>query len=163
AISSWYDYYRSNGAVIAPGNYQGEDADILAKAVLTRKNPEVCHDAIAELEEKQDRITGDYNNFWDDRNYVKNADDIEASVFIVHGLNDWNVKTKQFSQWWDALVENEVPRKMWLHQNGHSSPYSFRTEEWLTTLNKWFDYWLYDIDNDVMDEPMVDIQRQDES
>src|SRR5699024_2082171 len=71
--------------------------------------------------------------------------------------------TKQFSQWWEALEENDVPRKLWLHQNGHSSPYSFRTDEWLTTLNKWFDYWLYDINNEVMDEPMVDIQRQDES
>lgn len=163
AISSWYDYYRANGAVIAPGGYQGEDADSLARAVLTRNNSEVCEDMMNQIEESQDRLTGDYNEFWDERNYLNNAQGIEASVFVVHGLNDWNVKTKQFSQWWDALEENDVPRKLWLHQNGHSSPYSFRTEEWLTTLNKWFDYWLYDIDNDVMDEPMVDIQRQDES
>lgn len=119
AISSWYDYYRANGAVVAPGGYQGEDADILAKAVLTRENPETCNGVIAGLEKKQDRLTGDYNNFWDERNYVKDAKDVEASVFIVHGLNYWNVKTKQFAQWWDALAENEVPRKMWLHQGGH--------------------------------------------
>src|SRR5699024_4360241 len=120
-------------------------------------------DAMDQIEKDQDRITGDYNEFWDERNYLNNVQDIEASVFVVHGLNDWNVKTEQFAQWWEALEENDVPRKLWLHQNGHSSPYSFRNEEWLTTLNKWFDYWLYDIDNDVMDEPMVDIQRQDKS
>src|SRR5690606_39420094 len=27
AISSWYDYYRANGGVVAPGGYQGEDLD----------------------------------------------------------------------------------------------------------------------------------------
>ncbi|MCP3740057.1 Xaa-Pro dipeptidyl-peptidase [Rossellomorea sp. BNER] len=163
AISSWYDYYRSNGAVIAPGGYQGEDADNLADAVLTRDNPEACHNMMEHLTEGQDRETGDYNDFWDQRNYTKDADKINASVFVVHGLNDWNVKTKHFSGWWKALGENHVPRKMWLHQGGHSSPYSFRRDAWLPTLNKWFDYWLYDIKNDVMDEPMVDIQREDKT
>ena len=36
AISSWYDYYRANGGVVAPGGFQGEDADVLARLVLTR-------------------------------------------------------------------------------------------------------------------------------
>lgn len=163
AISNWYDYYRSNGAVIAPGGYQGEDADSLAKAVLTRENPEVCSDLMNQIEVEQDRITGDYNEFWDARNYLNDAANIKASVFVVHGLNDWNVKTEQFAQWWEELENHDVPRKIWLHQRGHSSPYSFRNQEWLTTLNKWFDYWLYDIDNGIMDEPMVDIQKDDRS
>lgn len=161
AISSWYEYYRSNGLVVAPGGYQGEDADNMAEAILTRANPEACSDVIKDLTEGMDRHSGDYNDFWKERDYVKDAKDIEASVFLVHGLNDWNVKTKHFSDWWTALEENDVPRKLWLHQGGHSSPYNFRRDVWLPTLNKWFDYWLYDIENDVMDEPMVDIQRED--
>ncbi|GGC96254.1 Xaa-Pro dipeptidyl-peptidase [Thalassobacillus devorans] len=161
AISDWYDYYRSNGAVIAPGGYQGEDADVLAKAVLTRENPELCASVMEELTEGQDRETGDYNEFWDERNYINDIKNVEASVLVVHGLNDWNVKTEQFAQWWDALEEHDVPRKMWLHQYGHSDPYYIRQDEWMTTLNKWFDYWLYEVDNRIMDEPMVDIQRED--
>lgn len=163
AISSWYDYYRSNGAVIAPGGYQGEDADNMAEAILTRENPEACSNVIKQLTEGQDRETGDYNEFWSKRDYTKDADKVKASVFVVHGLNDWNVKTKHFSDWWKALGENDVPRKMWLHQGGHSSPYSFRRDVWLPVLNKWFDYWLYNIKNDVLDEPMVDIQREDKT
>src|SRR5690606_14387663 len=31
AISNWYEYYRANGLVRAPGGYQGEDLDILAQ------------------------------------------------------------------------------------------------------------------------------------
>lgn len=161
AISSWYEYYRSNGLVVAPGGYQGEDADNLAEAVLTRTNPEACQKMIEELTEGQDRKTGDYNDFWSQRDYTKDAKNINASVFLIHGLNDWNVKTKHFSDWWLALEENNIPRKLWLHQGGHSSPYNFRRDVWLPTLNKWFDYWLYDIKNDVMSEPTVDIQRED--
>ena len=158
AISSWYDYYRANGAVVAPGGYQGEDADVLAQYVLTRQNPEACEDVIAGITQDQDRKTGDYNDFWDERNYLNDVENIEASVFIVHGLNDWNVKTKQFAQWWDALGKHNVPRKMWLHQGGHGGTSS---NNWKQTENRWFDYWLYGIENGIMDEPMVDVQRED--
>ncbi|MFD2992485.1 Xaa-Pro dipeptidyl-peptidase [Fictibacillus nanhaiensis] len=161
AISSWYDYYRSNGAVTAPGGYQGEDTDNMAEAILTRENPEVCAPVIEELTDGQDRENGDYNAFWEARDYTKNADKVEASVLMVHGLNDWNVKTQQFAQWWEVLGKKDVPRKLWLHQGGHSSPYGFRRDVWLETLNKWFDHWLYNIENDVMEQPVVDIQRED--
>ncbi|WP_066391205.1 Xaa-Pro dipeptidyl-peptidase [Neobacillus mesonae] len=160
AISSWYDYYRANGAVIAPGGYQGEDTDNMAEAVLTRINPQVCKDVIAELKRDQDRETGDYSEFWAHRDYVKDADKIKASVLVVHGLNDWNVKTKQFAQWWEALGENNVPRRLWLHQGGHSGPSG---NNWPQLQNKWFDYYLYGIENGVMTEPAVDIQREDRS
>jgi len=160
AISSWYDYYRANGAVIAPGGYQGEDTDNMAEAVLTRTNSQVCKDVIAELKADQDRETGDYSEFWAHRDYVKDASKVKASVLVVHGLNDWNVKTKQFAQWWGALEKNNVPRKLWLHQGGHSSPSG---NNWPQTQNKWFDYYLYGIENGIMKEPAVDIQREDKS
>lgn len=157
AISSWYDYYRSNGSVIAPGGYQGEDADVLADAVLTRNNPGICQMVIDEITAGQDRETGDYNDFWAARNYLLDAKKIKASVFIVHGLNDWNVKTKQFDQWWNVLEKNKVPRKMWLHQGGHGGT---STNNWQETQNRWFDHWLYGIENGIMDEPAVDVQRE---
>ena len=155
AISSWYDYYRANGAV--SGNPQW-DANLLAEYVLTRQNPEVCEEVLDELIQNQDRLTGDYNDFWDERNYVKDADKIKASVFVVHGLNDINVKTKHFSQWWAALGENGVERKLWLHQGEHSEP---RSNNWRETQHRWFDYWLYGIENGITDEPIVDIERED--
>ncbi len=155
SISSWYDYYRANGAV--SGNPQW-DADLLAEYVMTRDDPQVCEDVLSEMVENQDRKTGDYNDFWEERNYVKDAGDIKASVFVVHGLNDWNTKTKQFSQWWEALSENDVDRKLWLHQGAHETPSS---NNWQETQHRWFDYWLYGIENGIMNEPIVDIERED--
>ena len=44
AISSWYDYYRDNGLVIAPGGFPGEDADVLAVETFSRmmKHADYC-------------------------------------------------------------------------------------------------------------------------
>lgn len=159
AISSWYDYYRSNGLVVAPGGYQGEDTDVLAEAVLTREDPEVCRPVIDAITRGQDRSTGDYNAFWDERSYLADVDGVRASVFVVDGLNDWNVKPQQWAQWWEALGEEGVERKLWLHQGGHASPFGIRRAEFLDTLNRWFGHELHGIDNGIMAEPAVTIER----
>ncbi|MFB9622284.1 Xaa-Pro dipeptidyl-peptidase [Nonomuraea helvata] len=159
SISSWYDYYRANGGVLAPGGFQGEDLDVLAKYVLTRENGQnACGALIDRITTAQDRLTGDYSAFWDARNYLNDVGKVKASVFLVHGLNDWNVKTKQFAQWWNALAKRHVPRKIWLHQGTHMSPFNFRTAEWLRQLHGWFDYWLYGMDSGIMREPQADVE-----
>jgi X-Pro dipeptidyl-peptidase len=157
-ISSWYDYYRANGGVVAPGGFQGEDTDVLAKAVLTRADPEVCAPVMAALEHDQDRETGDYSRYWAERDYTRDVDEVRASVLLVHGLHDDNVRTLQAGQWWDALARRGVPRKIWLHQAGHNDPFSVRRAEWLDTLHRWFDRWLYRVDNGIMREPMADVE-----
>ncbi|MEV6342593.1 Xaa-Pro dipeptidyl-peptidase [Actinoplanes sp. NPDC051851] len=158
AISSWYGYYRANGGVVAPGGYQGEDTDVLAKAVLTRADPEVCAPVMDELERLQDRETGDYSAYWAERDYLRDVDRVRASVLLVHGLHDDNVRTGQAGQWWDALAARHIPRKIWLHQAGHADPFNVRRDAWLTTLNRWFDFWLYGIDTGIMREPMADVE-----
>ncbi|MEV8636783.1 Xaa-Pro dipeptidyl-peptidase [Streptosporangium sp. NPDC051023] len=161
AISSWYDYYRANGGVVAAGGYQGEDADILAKYVLTRQNAEqACGELIKQLEHDQDRVTGDYSAFWDRRNYLNGVRNVRAAVFAVAGLNDWNVKTKQTVQWWNALARQGVPRKIWLHQGPHFNPFSYaqRNAEWLRQLHHWFDFHLYGLRNGILDEPQADVE-----
>lgn len=163
AISSWYDYYRADGAVVAPGGYQGEDADVLAEYVHTREDREVCEPVIAGINGDQDRVTGDYSEFWDERNYRNDAGAVRASVLAVHGLNDWNVKTSQAAEWYAALGEHGVERKIWWHQGGHEDPLSVRKQEWLTTLNRWYSHYLFDQDNGVEDEPRSTVQREDGS
>ncbi|MEV6397477.1 Xaa-Pro dipeptidyl-peptidase [Streptomyces sp. NPDC051907] len=160
-ISSWYDYYRANGGVVAPGGYQGEDTDILAKGVYSRADREVCKPVLDALTAEQDRVSGDWSPFWAERDYLKDARKIKAGVFAVHGGNDWNVKTQHFGRLWDALKKHDVPRKMWLHQAGHVNPMPLRMEEWLRQLHQWFDYWLYGLDNGALDAPPVEVEQAD--
>ena len=51
-----------------------------------------------------------------------------------------------------------MPRKIWLHQAAHTDPFNVRRAEWLSTLHRWFDYWLYRIDTGIMREPMADVE-----
>lgn len=169
AISSWYDYYRANGLVVAPGGYQGEDTDVLAKFVVSDDQLATCSDEIEQLDDDQDRVTGDYGRFWRARDYVRRADGIRASVFAVHGLDDWNVKMQHVGQFWDELTRLGVPRKIWLHQFGHGGPpgdttYQLpdgRTSDFDDTVDRWMAHWLYDVDNGIMDEPRAIVQRED--
>ncbi|WP_351225450.1 Xaa-Pro dipeptidyl-peptidase [Streptomyces sp. NPDC002133] len=160
-ISSWYDYYRAGGGVVAPGGFQGEDTDVLAKYVHTRTDREICKPVIDRLTAEQDRVTGDFTRFWKERDYLRDVPKIKAGVFVVHGGNDWNVKTQHFGQLWEALKKHDVPRKLWLHQAGHVNPMPLRMEEWLHQLHQWFDHWLYGLDNGALTAPRVDVEQAD--
>lgn len=154
AISSWYDYYRYGG-VLRTRNGPGG----LSNTVTNSDRRALCAPVREELRIASDDTSGNYNNFWDERNFVKDADKVDASVFVIHGLNDYNVKANNFSNWWEVLSDNDIPRKLWLTQTGHVDPFDFRRAEWINTLHRWFDYWLLDIENGIMDEPQVDIEQ----
>ncbi|MBG9449336.1 x-prolyl-dipeptidyl aminopeptidase [Cytobacillus firmus] len=154
AISSWYNYYRYEGLT-----YYNNGPGGLASRVASSSRKEACKPVFDRLNSEADDPSGDYNEFWDERNYVKDVKNVKASVFAVHGLNDYNVKMNHLADWWTALAKEDVPRKLWLTQTGHVDPFDFRRAEWVDALHRWFDYWLMDMENGIMDEPAVDIER----
>ncbi|GII64266.1 X-Pro dipeptidyl-peptidase [Sphaerisporangium krabiense] len=156
AITSWYRYRRMNGVRYSddymPWLADLVDTDPPAKCAATRQ---VLHDG-------QDDATGNYNAFWDERNYLSGSladvGKVRASVFAVHGIGDLNVKPDQFGTYWQALARRGVPRKLWLSQYGHVDPFDYKREEWIDALHGWFDRWLYKIDNDAARGPKADLQ-----
>lgn len=154
AISDWYDYYRANGTVSAPGGYQGEDADSLAQYVHTRPDRSLCEDHLVAMQSDQDRASGDRNAFWDERNYLPRADNIKAATLIAHGLSDWNVKTSQATNLWDELADNDSASQLYLHQGGHGGAPPDQM------MNKWFSRFLYDVPNGVENDPPAWVARE---
>jgi X-Pro dipeptidyl-peptidase len=156
AISGWYDYSRMNGV-----KYWTDEQPGLADYVDTDP-PAKCAAAQARMDAGEDDATGNYNAYWDETNYregsVGQARNVRASVFAIHGINDYNVKPNHFSLWWNELARRGVPRKVWISQTGHVDPFDFRREAWVPTLHKWFDRWLQGIDNDVMRRPRADVE-----
>ncbi|MFF4126234.1 Xaa-Pro dipeptidyl-peptidase [Microbispora rosea] len=158
AISSWYKYQRSNG-VIYNYNYMS----YLSRAVDTDPAAK-CAAKRAQLDVDADDTTGNYNGFWAERDYVAgslgDASKVHASVFVVHTVNDLNVKPDNFSVWWQALADRNVPRKIWVGQYQHVDPFDFegRRDLWVDTLHRWFDRWLLGVDNGIMQEPRADVQ-----
>ncbi len=153
AISRWYDYSRTNG-VRQNNNYPAG----LANTVTNADRRTLCaptRDAMSAIDGDEH---GDINAFWHERDHLKDADKVKASVFITHGFQDDNVRFDHGSRWWDALEANNVPRKMWLTRTGHEDPFDFRRAHWVATLHRWFDFWLQGLPNGIMDEPKVDIE-----
>jgi len=151
AISSWYDYTRSGGVPYSEdympwlGGYVGHDTP-------------ACQAVRADLGAEDADETGDYTAFWAERDHLKDAAKVKASVFVVHGLSDYNVQPNHFGQWWAALAENKVPRKIWLGLGEHVDPFEFRRTAWVDELHQWFDYWLQGLQNGVMSEPMATVE-----
>jgi X-Pro dipeptidyl-peptidase len=135
AISSWYNYYRSNGLVVGPGGYIGEDADELGRYIV-RKN--ACKEELETIAKSMGRESGDYTKFWQDRDYLPFAKNFKAATFIIHGQSDWNVKQRHATELWKA-IEGVVPRRIFFHRGGHSSPRSHNTSK---KIQAWFDYHL---------------------
>ncbi|MEU1886677.1 CocE/NonD family hydrolase [Micromonospora rifamycinica] len=153
--TEYYDYVRSNGVVTRGNSYVAS----LANTVTNPERREYCkpvRDAMAAADGDE---TGDYTAFWNERSYVKKVPNMTASVLLYHGLNDDNVRADHFSKFWYALAENNVQRKLWLSQEGHVDPFDSRRAVWVSTLHRWFDFWLHGIANGIMDEPRVDLER----
>lgn len=151
AISSWHKYYWENGVGYAgsPLNLANNIRNVPASR-CTQTNQELAVGGA-----NPDPTT----DFWMTRNYLPNAGNVQASVFVVHGTNDYNVKPHNYGAWWDALAEHDVPRKIWLSEVAHEKGFDFRRDEWLVTINRWFDHWLQGIDNGIMDEPMAAVEH----
>ncbi|WP_371501438.1 Xaa-Pro dipeptidyl-peptidase [Kitasatospora sp. NBC_00374] len=153
AISSWYDYYRSDGAPL----YSGTPAD-LAGLVETSATRARCA-AVQKQLAAGSPSNGSWTALWQQRDYVASAAKVRASVFLVHGLQDLNVRDIHFSQWWSALAQAGVERRIWLSQTGHVDPFDFRRGAWVDTLHAWFDHYLLGIDNGVRNGPVADVER----
>jgi len=157
--TSYYHYYRSNGLVRSPGGYLGEDADVLYEFI--HSNPERCkwcdsvyRDGI--IAHGIDRITGDYNNFWAERDLMNYMNSFKAAVLMSHAFNDWNVVPEHSYRFIKVLKQTGVPLQIYYHQGGHGGEPPFQM------MNKWFTKYLWGVPNGVENEPRAWIVREND-
>ena len=141
-ISSWYNYYRENGLVTSPGGYPGEDFDSLDELTYSRnllagdfiRGNEAHKASIEELKKNLDRKTGDYNQFWHDRNYLLNAKKVKAEVVFTHGSQDWNVKPLHVYQMFNALPSN-INKHLFYHNGAHVYMNNWQSIDFRESMN----------------------------
>jgi X-Pro dipeptidyl-peptidase len=155
AVSSWYDYFRWQGQVLAGGSLSALALIDLDSFPQPGEPEPPCFARAMRLDVAGGDATGDYSAFWAERDYRRAASRVRASVLLVHGLHDLNVKTNQVQPWWQALGRAGVQRKLWLTQAGHVDPFDLRRAEWVRTLHRWFDSELYGVPNGIRAEPPV--------
>ena len=155
--TSYYHYYRSNGLVRHPGGWLGEDVDSLFDFINSGdpknrfRGEQLYRDG--EFAKNQDRMSGDYNAFWAERDLLPYAKNIKCAVLMAHAFNDWNVVPEHSVRISEA-VRGKVPLVQYFHQGGHGGDPPFEL------MNKWFTRFLYGVDNGVERGPKAFIVRE---
>ncbi len=181
-IASWYEYTNSQGistgrnpaysdnlGFYCAGRYIDEDDWNSMKDVYQKYLNRIYNDQI--------ELNGDYGTHWATRDYTAgNAgkktdngltyDNFNCPALIVHGLNDDNVRTKQFQMMYDAFANAGQNVKLLLHQGAHITPDydSHKTslligdETYNGILNKWFSHYLYNQNNGAENMATVTVQ-----
>jgi len=159
-VTSWYKYYRSNGLVRSPGGYLGEDMDVLYDFVHSgdvanrKRNDLEVRDKI--LVPGEDRITGDFNDFWASRDYLPLMKNMKAALLMSHGFNDWNVMAEHSYRIYAEAQKMGLPSQIFYHQDGHGGPPPF------SMMNKWFTHFLHGVENDILKTDKAWIVREDD-
>src|SRR3954468_3043346 len=174
AISSWYLYSRTGG-IRNNTNYPGGSLNPTVTTAGGTNNPPgvtlperrtLCAPVNADISNDANVDTGDgdahgdINTFWNDRDYVKDASKVKAAVFATHGFQDDNVRMDHEWNWQQALKANGVKTKLWLLRAGHTDPFESRRAVWVDTLHRWFDHYLYGVNNGIENEPAVTIEDE---
>ena len=183
-IASWYEYTNSQGistgsnpaysdnlGFYCAGRYIDEDDWNSMKDVYQKYLNRIYNDQMT--------LNGDYGTHWATRDYTAGNDGKQIDVakhiqyskfscpaLIVHGLNDTNVRTKQFQLMYDAFKNANQNVKLLLHQGAHITPDydSHKTslligsETYNGILNRWFSHYLYDQDNGAEKMAAVTVQ-----
>lgn len=165
-ISSWYDYYRSQGTAAGGLYYPGDDCHILADYCMSRRLDETDYGPIqadyeaflAAMIEAEDALSGDYNEFWYERDFAANSGDLTCSALIIHGLNDFNVRPKQFDSMVKAFERAGQDVKLLLHQGAHYTPTEIVDLDLNGILGRWYAHYLYGVDNGAEKDPAVRVQ-----
>lgn len=164
AISRWYDYAYSGGMRYTytnePLGHQGPGAatdegfdtplafdfgfavppptDVTAPDWADRVADamRVC-DELQHTEKGYD-LTPDYDAFWVERDYAREAPGLDLPVMVVHNWGDWNVKQDTALRLWQALPRG--PRtKLYMGDrfSGHGTPGGDYRQAKLTWMDRW--------------------------
>ena len=90
---------------------------LFAEKLASRANP--CESADHTVK-GYDR-TPDYDAFWLERDYRKDAANIRAAALVAHGWQDYNVKQEEGVDLYRALT-NTPFKRLYMWQAGHSTP-----------------------------------------
>ncbi len=184
AISRWYDYAYSSGVRYLHNNeylgHQGASAlddegfdtpvafdfGLAVPPPLDVQDPTWAErvgstmspcDEIEHTERGYDD-TPDYDKFWVERDYVRDADKIDIPVLVSHNWGDWNVKQEHAINLYRALKRS--PNKK-LYMGSRWDDHGVPGGKYQKTVDAWFAHYLKGVDNGIEDMPDVTSQMAD--
>ncbi len=109
-------------------------------------------------------ISGDYTEYWKDRELRQGAPNVKAATLYVHGLRDFNVQDITAQGWFNRLPKS-TPHKGLFGVWNHAFPALHTSVEplwaradWYAMVVAWYDRYLKGLDTAVERWPDVQIQ-----
>ena len=185
-IASWYEYTNSQGistdsepaySDALAGYCAGRklDADDWNKIKADYGN---YLQTIYDIQRDLNGNYGETGGHWNIRDYTVDTtqtgpigttgpSQINCPALIVHGINDYNVRTKEFQLMYNAFIKAGENVKLLLHQDGHLTPtypagnlvFDIGDSSYDEILNRWFSHYLYGVENGA--ENMAAVTAQD--
>ena len=167
-IASWYDYTNSQGISTHTNPAYSDDLGFYCAGRYIDENDwnsmkDVYQKYLNRIYNDQIALNGDYGPHWATRDYTAGNDgkagtaststynNFNCPALIVHGLNDDNVRTKQFQLMYDAFKNAKQNVKLLLHQGEHITPdyddhktsLMIGNKTYSSILNEWYSHYLY--------------------
>ena len=150
AISRWYDYAYSGGMRYTVNNErmshqdpglvideQGFDTPLAFDFGISTvpptdpANPHYQERVVSRMQPCEEvehirngySVNPDYDAFWVDRDYVRNASQVTIPVLVALNWGDWNVKQETGVRYWEALTHSRFRRlAVGTRWEGHGTP-----------------------------------------
>ena len=167
-IASWYEYTNSQGIFTHTNPAYSDDLGFYCAGRYIDENDwnsmkDVYQKYLNRIYNDQIALNGDYGPHWATRDYTAGNDgkagtaststynNFNCPALIVHGLNDDNVRTKQFQLMYDAFKNAKQNVKLLLHQGEHITPdyddhktlLMIGNKTYSSILNEWYSHYLY--------------------
>ena len=153
AVNGPFLYYK-NGTTESRGRLNG--ATYFPTYATDAKGPQewpqrLCEGALldAHRESAYASATGDASSdFWQSRDLRPDIlQNYNGSVWVIHGLEDWNVNPSQAVPFVNEMQDAGIPVHAWLGVWGHAYPDRIDEHrnvrwDWAERMVLWFDYWL---------------------
>ena len=164
-VSNWYEYRNSQGvSTYALPHYTDYLSAYNAGSLYEDDDWMVLNDDyaawLARTAADETDANGNYTKTYADIDYSNDYQGINCSALIVHGLNDFNVLTKQSDLMFKAFQKTGKNVKIIWHQDGHNSPFGRMIGDDLfdVIVNRWLSHYLYSIDNGIETMDTVTVQ-----
>ena len=169
SVGSQYDWNYMDGVPWSGATLVGNAAYLALVSLYPGQQPAPQH--YPEKFECQDEVmgesantTGDYTEYWKNRELRQGAENIKAATLMVHGLRDFNVQDITLAGFFDRLPKT-TPHKglfgVWNHAfpGAHAAVEpAWARADWYDMVTSWFDRYLKGKDTNVEQWPPVQLQ-----
>lgn len=169
SVGSQYDWNYMDGVPWTGATLLGNASYLAGVSLIPGQVPAPQHypeklECQDEVMGESTNITGDYTEYWKNRELRQGADDVKAATLMVHGLRDFNVQDITLAGWFNRLPKS-TPHKgvfgVWNHAfpGAHAAVEpAWARADWYPMVTAWFDRYLKRKDTGVERWPAVQLQ-----